>query len=158
MPACFGGQMETQSVVLQPDAAKQCHRAGSAIVRNLEHLEDDLRILVFWFLDDSSGSSPGARASRSRWGASRAPLLRGFLPGDQREAEMCLAGRQTPRPGRSRSRILTVFGADSTDNVEVLVSQSRRNERASRANPAKRLTINGESRPVNAVGWKCLGR
>jgi hypothetical protein len=47
----------------------------------------------------------GARTSRSRWGASRAPLFRGFFPGDQREAGMCLAGRQTPRPGRSRSPI-----------------------------------------------------
>ena len=58
-------------------------------------------------LDGSAGCAAavrGARMSRSRWGASRAPLFRGFITGDQREAGMCLAGRQTPRPGRSRSQ------------------------------------------------------
>jgi hypothetical protein len=58
------------------------------------------------------GKVRGARTSRLRWGASRAPLLRWFFPMDgssdwppsrRRQAGMCLAGRQTRRARRTRS-------------------------------------------------------
>ena len=54
----------------------------------------------------------GARPSRSRWGASRAPLLCPFFPmnsssdwprSNTRPSGLCLAGRQTRRARRTRS-------------------------------------------------------